>query len=133
MVYMPSCVQGKDRKLARPDHGPHRVLKVTPTNAEVTLVNKPQDQSIFVSLNRVCRCYDETEDNSWTGSTKKSRKSQPLPVRPPEEVPHSEAESPLHLVSDVEEDISPEPPEQSPKQESISQNTQAKTRARKKT
>ena len=76
------------------------------------------------------------EDNSWTGPTKKSRKRnvrQPLPVRPPEEVPHSEAESPLHSVSDVEEDIYPEPPEPSPKQESISQNTRAKTRARKKT
>ena len=136
MVYMPSSVKGKDRKLARPYHGPYRVLKVTPSNVEVTLVDKPQDPSIFISLNRVRRCYDEMEDHSWTGSKRKSRKRnvrQPSPVFPPEDVSHSEAESPLHSVSDVEEDTSPEPPEPSPKQESISRNTRAKTRARKKT
>lgn len=30
MVYMPSEAQGQDRKLARPSHGPYRVLSLTP-------------------------------------------------------------------------------------------------------
>ena len=62
MVYMPSEVQGKDRKLARPFHGPYQVLSVTPTNAEVTLINRPSDPSIFVSLSHVWPCYEEMED-----------------------------------------------------------------------
>ncbi len=37
MMYMPS---GKDRKLARPDHGPYRVLNITPTNDEVVLATR---------------------------------------------------------------------------------------------
>ena len=33
MVHMPREVSGKDWKLARPYHGPYRVISVTPTNA----------------------------------------------------------------------------------------------------
>ncbi len=40
MVYMPSEVQGNDRKLARPYHSPYRVVNVMPTNAEVVLVDQ---------------------------------------------------------------------------------------------
>ena len=58
MVFMPSRVQGKDRKLARPYHGPYSVLKVTPTNAEVALIDRARNPSIFVSLTRIRRCYE---------------------------------------------------------------------------
>ena len=37
MVYMPGDVSGKKWKIARPYHGPYRILSVTPTNAEVQL------------------------------------------------------------------------------------------------
>ena len=43
MVYMPQEVSGKDRKLARPFHGPFRIINLTPTNAEVQLVEKPEE------------------------------------------------------------------------------------------
>ncbi len=69
MVHMPSEVQGKTWKFARPFHGPFRVLSLTPTNAEVRLVDEPKSQSIFVSLNRVRKCYEELPDQSWRGST----------------------------------------------------------------
>ena len=38
----------KEHKLMRPFHGLCRVLKVTPNNAEVVLVDKPREDSIFV-------------------------------------------------------------------------------------
>ena len=38
MVFMPSEVTGKDRKLARPYHGPFRIIHLTPNNAEVQLI-----------------------------------------------------------------------------------------------
>ena len=55
MVYMPSEVQGKDRKLAHPYHGLYRVLQVTPTNMEGVLLDRPKDTSVFISLTRVAK------------------------------------------------------------------------------
>lgn len=46
MVYMPAEMWGKHWKLARPFHGPY----VTPTNAEVQLVDDPTGNAIFVSF-----------------------------------------------------------------------------------
>lgn len=53
MVHMPGSVKGKVWKLARPFHGPYRVISVTPTNAEVWLVDQPGADAIFVSLSKV--------------------------------------------------------------------------------
>ena len=52
MVNMPGDVTGKNWKLARPYHGPFRILSLTPTNAEV---QKPGDPSLFVALGRLSR------------------------------------------------------------------------------
>ena len=87
MVFMPSNVTGKDRKLARPYHGPFRIVHLTPTNTEVQLIERPQDQSIFVAIDRLRRCYSELSDRSWTGwkgrRGRAKRKSKVL--SPPEE------------------------------------------------
>jgi hypothetical protein len=64
MVFMPSDVTGKDRKLARPYHGPFRIINLTRTNAEVQLVARPQDQT---TIDRLRKCYPELSNNSWTG------------------------------------------------------------------
>ena len=77
MVRMPSESQGKDWKLARPFHGPYRVLQVTPTNTEVRLVDQPKGESIFVALDRVRRCYPEQVDTTWTGRMKRRKKALP--------------------------------------------------------
>ena len=74
MVYMPGDVTGKDWKLARPYHGPFRIATITPTNAEVVLIEKPSDPPLFVSISRLRRCYPEMSDTSWTGR-KRGRKS----------------------------------------------------------
>ncbi len=68
---MPSESQGKDWKLARPFHGPYRVLNATPTNV---LVDSPTVEPIFVNLNRVRLCYPEQGDETWTGPRKRRRK-----------------------------------------------------------
>jgi hypothetical protein len=75
MVHMPSEVQGKAWKLARPFHGPYRVVATTPNNAEVVLIDKPKEQSIFVSLDRIRLCHEEMEDTTWTGPRKKRKQS----------------------------------------------------------
>ena len=70
MVYMPTDVTGKERKLARPYHGPYRIVTLTLTNAEVKLVDSVDDPSIFVALDRLRHCYPEIPDASWTGHRK---------------------------------------------------------------
>ncbi len=80
MVYMPEEVQGKTWKFARPYHGPFRVLSLTPTNAEVRLVDESKSESIFVSLNRVGKRRDELPDQSWRGSHPTARDTPRQPV-----------------------------------------------------
>ena len=75
MVHMPGTVKGKAWKLVRPFHGPYRVVSVTPTNAEVRLVDQPEANSIFVSLSRVRPCYSEMADVSWSGNNKSQKKN----------------------------------------------------------
>ncbi len=76
MVYMPGEVQGKTWKFARP----YQVFSITPTNAEVQLVDEPKSESIFVLLNRVGRCRDELPDQSWRGSHPTARYTPRQPV-----------------------------------------------------
>ena len=70
IIFLPSVVTGKARKLARPYYGPYRVLSVKPTNIEARLVDKPDTDSIFVTVSRVWPCYPELSDASWTGPRK---------------------------------------------------------------
>ena len=53
LVHMPHEVKGNAWKFARPSHGPYRIVALTPTNAEVKLVDKPAKASIFVALSRL--------------------------------------------------------------------------------
>ena len=86
MVHMPHEATGKTAKLARPYFGPYRVLNLTTSNAEVRLIDKPDDPSIFVSLDRVRPCYSELPNRSWSGHTskrKRKRKSSTKTVNEP--------------------------------------------------
>ena len=85
MVFMPAERQGKTWKLSRPFHGPYRVLHVTDTNVEVRLIDRPEDDTIFVHLNRVRRCYPQQGDAVWKGPRDKRRKRKQKPVNSPQE------------------------------------------------
>ena len=74
MIYMPTEVQGKKWKLARPFHGPYRVITATPNNVEARLVDDPTAEPLFVSWDRVRSCYLEQGDETWTGPRRKRRK-----------------------------------------------------------
>ena len=52
MIHMPSAMTGKAWKLARPYHGPFRVLSATPSNIEARLVDESSAEPIFISVNR---------------------------------------------------------------------------------
>ena len=48
---------------------------MTPTNAEVKLVDQQGADAIFVSLRRVHPCYSEMADVSWSGNNKSRKKT----------------------------------------------------------
>ena len=82
MIFMRSETTGKDRKLARPYHGPYRVVSLTATNAEVQLIENPKESSIFVALDRLRKCYPEQSNATWTGRKRKSTKRGSKSVQP---------------------------------------------------
>ena len=60
MVYMPSETTCKNRNLVRPYHGPYRIVAVTPTNAEVKLIEQVSQPSIFVAIDRLRKVLFQT-------------------------------------------------------------------------
>ena len=92
IVFMPSETAGKDRKLARPYHGPYRVVNITPTNAEVQLIEYPSEPTIFVAIGRLRKCYPEQPNDCWLGKRKITKRRARRPgsepaVRPSLELP----------------------------------------------
>lgn len=120
MVFMSSSVQGKERKLARPYHGPYRVLKVTPTNAEVTLIDKPRDPAIFVSLKSSSPLLQGNGEQflDWATKDEEKEESTPSTCPPPDEE-----------LPPVSPDPSPER-ESEPEPERIGPMTRSTARAR---
>ena len=74
MVFMPFECQEKERKLARPFHGPYHVVAVSINTAEVQLIDLPNGESIYVSLDQVRRCYQEQGNTLWTGPRSSRKK-----------------------------------------------------------
>ena len=68
-------------KLDRTFHGPYRVHDVTPTCASMQPINSPNEETIFVSLQRLSRCHGTMLENAkpWLGHGKNRRRRQ---VRP---------------------------------------------------
>ena len=85
MVFMPQEAQGKGRKLALPYHGPYRIQEVRSNCLLVRPVDRPDDQPILVSMDRVVDCPSELPDTSWLGPRqKRQRRTRKKPVSTPE-------------------------------------------------
>ena len=71
-LYMPAAKTGTAHKLARPFHGPYRVLEVTHSDVRVVPVDRPQDTPIFVAMARVRHCPPEIpEGEAWLPNKKR--------------------------------------------------------------
>lgn len=65
MVHFPASVQqGKAWGFTQPYFGPY---KLTPTNAEVRLVDLTDEETLFGALDLVRPCYAEKKDEVWVG------------------------------------------------------------------
>ena len=95
MVHMPGTVKGKAWKFARTFYGPYRILTITPTNPEVHLVDKPEERSIFVALERLRMCPGEMKDVSRSGGERRRKPATSKPTSkgkssaPPEQPSYS--------------------------------------------
>ena len=90
MVYMPYEDQGKNRKMALPYHGLYRIIEVRPNNCVlVRPVDKPDDQPIFVSMDRIVSCPKKLSDVSWLGPSSKKWKT------PSKKTPSTGREGPI--------------------------------------
>ena len=62
---MPPTKSGRAYKLARPFHGPYRVVHVVDNGVEVRPVDQSHVTPTHVALNRVRRCLVEMPDVLW--------------------------------------------------------------------
>ena len=91
-LYKPAEKTGEARKFARPYHGPYCIVEVDTNTARIRRVDKPEEDTIRVSLDRLRRCPVEAPDQFWppdkTARRKKGRLMQSPPSgRPKTDVP----------------------------------------------
>ena len=103
---------GEGRKLARPFHGPYRVVEITSNDARVRRVDRPQDEPILVALDRLRRCPEEIPDEFWPKD--KKSKSKPKKMERSDDL-NSLSRTPqdVHVPSDMT-GSDPIPPNTSP-------------------
>ena len=61
----PAEKTGETRKFSRPFHGPYRVVEMRPNTATIRRVDRPQEEPILVSLDRLRRCPQEIGEGFW--------------------------------------------------------------------
>ena len=78
-LFKPAERTGENRKLARAYHGPYRVIKLTPNNAHIRRVDKPEEELLLVAVDRLRRCPQEISDTFWPpDSPRKNTQTQTL-------------------------------------------------------
>ena len=82
-VYMPSAKKGKAHKLARPFHGPYRVIETVDNGVMVTPIDRPQETPIRVAMDRVRRCPKEIPDTFWPEHKKRGNQAKPAETKQP--------------------------------------------------
>ena len=61
-LYVPSAKQGKAHKFARPFRGPYRIINLYDNGADIRPVDRPQQATTRVSLNRLRKCPKEISE-----------------------------------------------------------------------
>jgi len=74
-LFKPAEKTGENRKLARPYHGPYRIVDVTSNNASLCRVDRPHEEPVLVALSRLRRCPSEVKNVFWPPDKGKPRRS----------------------------------------------------------
>ena len=73
-LYRPADTTGEARKFARPYHGPFRIVEVDSNTARIQRVDRPEEDSIHVSMGRLRRCPSEAPDRFWPPDKSRPRR-----------------------------------------------------------
>jgi len=107
-LFQPAEKTGEARKLARPYHGPYRIVELDTNTAHVRRVDRPQDDTILVALGRLRRCAEEISDEGWPPL--KERRQRPAKKANPEvpaKQPMETTTTSTDLVTSPEEEPQP--------------------------
>ena len=72
-VYQPREESRKDRKLVPPSFGPYRIIDKTSTDVSVRPVDHPEDEPIFVHMDRIFPCPEGVPDVSYLGARRRRK------------------------------------------------------------
>ena len=64
-MFKPADKTGHARKFARPFHGPFRVVDMDSNTARIRRVDRPEEETILVALDRLRRCPQEVPQSFW--------------------------------------------------------------------
>ena len=91
-LFKPADKTGPLRKFARPYHGPFRVIEMDVNTARIRRVDKPEEDTILVAVDRLRRCPSEVPDAFWPPAKPRGRKKKDTPpVRTKDDQPTSNA------------------------------------------
>lgn len=79
MVLRPQLKMGEHRKLARPFHGPYRIVHVTDTNASIVPCDDPTKQAETVHLSKLTKTHPALRTDTWLGVYAKANRLEPPP------------------------------------------------------
>ena len=86
-LFKPAEKTGEARKLSCPYHGPYRVVQLDTNTAHIRRVDRPQNDTILVALNRLRRCPLEIGAEFWPpdkkaakGASRKPKSKAPAPT-----------------------------------------------------
>lgn len=83
MVLRSQLQIGETRKLASPFHGPYRVIRVTPTNADIIPVDDNAAKPETIHKNKLSKAHPALRPNTWLGAYTKAQRAEPIPhMRP---------------------------------------------------
>ena len=117
-LFKPADKTGPLRKFARPYHGPYRVVEMDLNTARIRRIDRPEEDTILVALDRLRACPEELASDFWPPKKKRPKKrgspGEQTQDRLDEATPNEDDKSPC------EEDKSPCEENKSPHEENKS-------------
>ena len=73
-LYKPADTTGEGRKFARPFHGPYRLMELGANTAKIRRVDRPEEEPVLVSIDRLRRCPREVGEGFWPPDRSRKKK-----------------------------------------------------------
>ena len=75
-LFKPADKTGPTRKFARPYHGPFRVVEMNVNTAKIRRVDRPDEDTLLVAVDRLRHCPTEVPDTFWPPAKQRGKKTE---------------------------------------------------------